>query len=495
MTFIYELPIEMLQLIFTFHVWRNEGSPYALLTVCREWKEIASATCQVWSNILYIDPRSLHDDSYHKDHGGKIRCTTPQQLAHAIERTGDAKFNLTFVYISALFWDPIPIPPEWKCIDQSAISSRCRSLDLEDVTRAPRFLELFHDMQALEVLKLSGSALAADPEPMTRWLMDVEKMNSPLRECHIPFSSQSYKTAYVKRLLQKIKVLSTFHLPLEAVETPNLLSLVQELIVETIDYKIDLLVDFSVPNLRRLTIFQDSIFLSPLTSSRQLTSLTLRMSPNRVSPAWSLYRIPLLSLRELEVNCCWTILSHLNAPNLYELTFDCNGHELPIFPLLNIEGISMRPKILRVDNGRNPDVLLHLIQWIGTDLEVLYMKDTFDQNILPPHLVQDFTRKYVGRDTKDGMASTTLSLCPRLDTLIILSPEPVRGLQSAQIKEGMERRLAQIVLDPRRKEVLRYVRCGWYPRPMPKPTSFRRMPEYLADASKEWWKIDWKDLV
>jgi hypothetical protein len=138
---------------------------------------------------------------------------------------------------------------------------------------------------------------------------------------------------------------------------------------------------------------------------------------------------------------------------------------------------------------------LDLIQRIGTELEVLYMKDTFDQNILPPHLVQDFMRKYVGGDPKDEMASTALSLCPHLITLVILSPEPVRGLQSTQIKERMEGRLAQILLDSKRKEVLQHVRCGWYPRPIPKASSFRKMSQYLADASKEWWKIDWKVLV
>lgn len=422
------LPVEILQEIFSIHCLDNEDTPLRLIRVCRTWYAVTSNTGSLWGNIAFQDREYL-------ELGNKIRCYSLHSLAAAIERTRRSKFELTialkaFELFPGKEEDRLIIDPFW-------FSQRCRALRLETAI-LPQFLDHISDFSALETLEICTyhSPGAAIISPL---LASIQRTSKKLWFLRVTVG-QSYDPM-LRDLFSRVTTLRVDGRSSRLDEIARVAMSVKTLDLAAPSYIAQIApITCLSPDLDTLVLRSISWCLLAQETASKIRHLEL-YAPNDRQDAPNL-EFP--NLTHLTVHDWWGAINGIQATNLETLRLCQFGAHHPM--IKRTRGTTLRPKRLELEmtmpqrEGRRS--IQNIFQDVE-DLQIVYIGSNRS-------LTSDLANPLAGIGRKQP-------LCPRLRRLAVLS-----RVSSVKRQKMSEKQLRDVTNALTRKGVLKEVSYGWY---------------------------------
>jgi len=443
---INRLPDEVLREIFLQYNCMGNGSTMCLLRVCRIWKSIVSSTSALWNRICFAPILIIRKfESFRIDElASYITCATSQQLARAIRRLHNTKFELICCLIPELcstdssYWEELE--PVW-------FEQQCRSLSLLVEGSLDRFPHLFHKMGALEefaVFDMNYSYLNMFRElelfsPRLHTLVIRGELPSEISRFTILFS----------RL--KSLALQSSYLPDSCL--CDLLAAATSL--EELDLDESTQPDFAT----RLTTCSNKLShvalvnagISLFTGSgayAQVVDLEIRFTNNKAWPFNENHlEIEMPLLQSLVLEGKWTALRCVRATALRFLRLG-RSKEAMKERLEHIHTTQLRPQVLRIDRCVAESELISVLQTTWEDISELHITVSSRNDYLRAPLIKAMSGPR-GREP----------ICPKLRTItvLLLKPEAAHGHLIGAMTQSMK----FIEMGRRHLRNLELLRCGW----------------------------------
>ena len=438
-----------------------------LLRVCRIWKDIVSSTSALWNrirfapNTLIQQLRSLRINRFDT----YIACTTSQQLARAIRRLHNTKFELVcclipeFCSTDTSYWEGLE--PIW-------FEQQCRSLSLLVKGSLERFPHMFHKMSALEEFVVSEMDYS-----YLNMLRELELFSPRLHTLELQGWCLSQFTILLSRL--KNVSLESRYLPVHCLR--ELLAATTGL--EKLSWDESAVDDFVTqltPHSNKLNHIAlvdagVSLFTGSGTYAR-VADLEIRFTNNKAWPFNENHReIEMLLLQNLALEGKWTALRCIRATALRLLQLR-RSKEVMKERLGNIHNTQLRPQVLRIDRCIAESELISVLRTTWEDISKLHITISSRNDYLRAPLVKSMS----------GSRSRG-PICPKLRaiTVLLLKPEVTHSGLVGAVTQSMK----AIEIGRRHLRNLELLRCGWV-----------HWGGKLQDGGMETWpKQEWIDFV
>ncbi|KIM27132.1 hypothetical protein M408DRAFT_24871 [Serendipita vermifera MAFF 305830] len=358
---INRLPDEILGIIFTF-TFNLASVPISLFLVSRHWNEVASGVSLLRSVISFGEPETraeIEMGEYEKP----IFCTTFDQISQAINRIGNAEFELILYDIPDLVQEAY------------SLSTRCRSLDISINPAADIAPCSLPRMDALRKLSISHSADPVEP-PLDELIPLFAKIEaeSPLLASLIVegcFPSSVLKHHTLLERLTQLK-LSVMANTLTSEDSTTLCSRLPN--VETFTWELF----FPPPEgltavpISTKTLSFINVFAIPLQDYKNVVSLEVSyygiVEPD--TPSSILLQFPVL--QKLRISGTWYQLPLIRAPVLQRLVLGPTKQGATAIERL-LASIQLKPKVVYLSTDVFDDSLHLLLTGIWSGIQELHI--------------------------------------------------------------------------------------------------------------------------
>jgi hypothetical protein len=355
---IENLPLEVLEEVFTLYYLSKVFSPFVLKLVCRQWCMIVDSMPIMRSNILLVP--NIHCSccqdkcisAYH------VQCGTLSSLNLTFSRLKSLKCKLTVLGCDKCFQESDVYDLD---LDKNMFSLRCRSLQIFTATirLANTLLKSIEDVMNLECFKLGPMYTPDSDESVQETLYKISLDPSrTLRKLGTVYWGRFRLTDQNRLILRRLDslTLNNHSSSLNSTGLENLasnLGNISKLKLKSTAFRTseNFSIPITSPRLQHLFLVGRSLTLIPTEIYTQLT--TLKMA--RVvlpSPFLDQYMMP--NLQYLYIHYCYMGLEWVIAPNLQYLFFceyseevRCKDRRMVLFGS-QTKWWSVRPRVIAV---------------------------------------------------------------------------------------------------------------------------------------------------
>jgi hypothetical protein len=434
---IERVPPEILREIF---IQTFDGSlvPLALFLVNRHWNEIGNNTALLRS-VIHIGKPSPHENIY-TGNTVPVVCTSSAQLANALARLGNAKFELAIVWI-----------PDDLILEDHPLEHRCRRLKVSCRLPQASILRL-PSMYSLEelTLELRGS-LDERHTGSLGLLQHLETTSSSLTRLEM-FGVLPSILHHTPRLLKRLK---SFELVTDTsmVEPEEVRRLMENLVNvkqftwESMSHPGEPL-NVLPPSVESVRLFR--LTQIPQQALQHIVELVIQYDYyNSDPPSGPLLHFPVL--QKLEMRRSWTDLSRIRAPPLSHLTLYLPQEGKEQVRNL-ISELQIKTKVLFIGLGLFDSSLHLLLSGIWSDIEEFHLNCADTEEVE----VRKGLSRILAGDRK------TEPLCPNMWCFTVLFPSGFESPASSSCRATVK--MLHGIIDKRKKRGmgrLVRVRCGW----------------------------------
>ncbi|KIM26630.1 hypothetical protein M408DRAFT_182418 [Serendipita vermifera MAFF 305830] len=485
--YVNNLPREVIEAIFHFHVIFYRKSRYPLLLTCRKWYNIATTYSTLWKVVALRCQRSLPPDT--------VLCPNLDALALVINRTGRAHFEL-FLGESFSNLKLKDVKHFLTSVDRNWLS-RCKALTVFSQARGrrtpPKLGEVFFSggLTSLQYLEIRYHATAKKWESILQPLLEgIENTAFNFRELRVHvtglldeegttwITQNIYERPNILKRLTKVMLRDTC----EPVPWDYFTSI--KMIDVWCNDEFSPMVRLDIPLVQHLSLggVDSPGSLAYPELWRQLTHLTIKDCIEEFGP----FNLDLPSLISLSLVACGFNLRHMNVPKLDELAYrvDCgftNG-----LAYADLEGgVSFTPRIVHIDinAGNDPEedwTVFTTMLPLWSKVEEIHLKLIGDDPLLGLTLVNAVS----GRSPE--------GCYPKLHSVTVIYPTPETRYKKDEsdgdwvYREAVINEIKSLLeWHPRVDELgpLKRLELGWY-------------VEWGDDyVESEWRVVEWDDCL